>query len=326
MNRSRPQKARTAHRDAGNRVRPTQGRVAGLLALMLWAILALGPGIGSSGPAQAQPRVEHVGTYIWRDSRPGFGGWSGLWMAPDGASLIAVTDQGHIGRAQVRRNAQGQITGISLTAFEPLRNARGERLRGYAADAESVTVAPGGEILVGFEIVDRVVAYDRIGGPGRELPRPPAFRNLIPNEGIEAIAVDTAGTIYAIPEQTIMPGADFRVFRFRDGRWTQPFRIPREGRFLPVGAEFGPDGWLYLLERDFRGALGFRNRVRRFRIEGDSITAQQRIFETRDARHTNLEGLGVWRDSDGWIRLTMIADNNFRRFLPNEVVEYRFRP
>ena len=40
-------------------------------------------------------------------------------------------------------------------------------------------------------------------------------------------------------------------------------------------------------------------------------------------QHDNLEGISVWQDASGAIRLTMIADDNFNFFQKTELVEYR---
>jgi hypothetical protein len=40
-------------------------------------------------------------------------------------------------------------------------------------------------------------------------------------------------------------------------------------------------------------------------------------------RHGNLEGLAVWQDALGTIRLTMLSDDNFNSFQRSEFVEYR---
>ena len=80
-----------------------------------------------------------------------------------------------------------------------------------------------------------------------------------------------------------------------------------------------------LLERDFWGLLGFRMRVRVFDIRGDRISGGEVLVETSAGTHDNLEGLAVWRDRQGTIRLTMISDDNQRFFQRTEFVEYRVR-
>jgi hypothetical protein len=50
-------------------------------------------------------------------------------------------------------------------------------------------------------------------------------------------------------------------------------------------------------------------------------------LETVPRTHDNLEGIAVWRDAEGFIRLTMISDDNGRApFQRTEFVEYRVLP
>ena len=85
-----------------------------------------------------------------------------------------------------------------------------------------------------------------------------------------------------------------------------------------------PDGRLYLLERHFSG-LFFQSRVRVFNLENDRIMHEQTLFETPPGRHDNLEGISVWQDGQGRIRLTMISDDNFNFFQRTEIVDYVLR-
>jgi len=80
----------------------------------------------------------------------------------------------------------------------------------------------------------------------------------------------------------------------------------------------GPDGQLYVLERDFLG-IGFRSRVRRFDLTGGN---EQILLETRLRQHDNLEGISIWQDDQG-VRMTLISDDNYRAFQRTEIVEYR---
>ena len=103
--------------------------------------------------------------------------------------------------------------------------------------------------------------------------------------------------------------------------WSVPFTIPRIGSFLPVGADFGPDGRFYVLERAI-WVFGFRSRVRSWQIEHGRPTRAKTVLLTYSGKHDNLEGLSVWRDDQGDIRLTMISDDNFKFFQRTELVEY----
>jgi hypothetical protein len=92
--------------------------------------------------------------------------------------------------------------------------------------------------------------------------------------------------------------------------------------FLVTGADVGPDGRLYVLERSFSILGGFASRVRRFAIGRDGLTDETLMLETPPGRHDNLEGISVWQDDDG-LRMTLISDDNQRFFQRTELVDYR---
>jgi hypothetical protein len=143
------------------------------------------------------------------------------------------------------------------------------------------------------------------------------------NSSLEALAIDDNGWLYTLPERSGTLDTPFPVYRFQDGTWDQPFSLPRDGLYLAVAADFGPDDRLYLLERQFHGLLGFQSRVRRFVVTGNAIDAGEVVLETTTGQHGNQEGLSVWRDGTGTLRLTMVSDDNFRFFLRTSLVEYR---
>ncbi|MDV7271208.1 esterase-like activity of phytase family protein [Thioclava sp. A2] len=286
----------------------------------VWGLLALCHGFAASAET-----ASFVQSYEWIVStQEGFGGFSALELADDGVRFLAVSDRATVWRGALERDAAGTIAAVSLDS-EPkfLRDKSGNLLSIFEADSEGVALAPDGSIYVSFEGLHRIVHYATDDGPSDPLPRPEAFRDFKRNASLEALALDNTGALYTLPERSGALGRPFRVFRFRDARWEQPFSIPREGNWLPVGADFGPDGRLYLLERDFWGLIGFLSRVRVFAISGDTISGGEVLFETRAGRHDNLEGISVWRDRSGAIRLTMISDDNFRLLQHTEIVEYR---
>ncbi|MFN6980242.1 MAG: esterase-like activity of phytase family protein, partial [Gemmobacter sp.] len=90
--------------------------------------------------------------------------------------------------------------------------------------------------------------------------------------------------------------------------------------FLPVAADFGPDGALWVLERRFLRHGAFGSRLRRARRA--DLASWATILQTPDGVHGNLEGLSLWRDGAGRTRAAMVADDNFRWLQRNEFVEY----
>ena len=87
-----------------------------------------------------------------------------------------------------------------------------------------------------------------------------------------------------------------------------------------VGADFGPDGLFYILERTV-SPLGFRSRVRRFDLNVQGLD-EQVLLSTLPSKHGTFEVISVWRDSAGQTRVTMVSDNNLLSVLRSEIVEY----
>lgn len=293
------------------------------LALTAAALLALALGLAwntwrSDGPAR------FVGSFEWTRADPDFGGWSGLEISSDGTYLTVISDRGHWIAARVERTGDA-ISSLSTEPVRPILDTRAEPVDRPFMDAEGLAIAPDGRSLISFEGFHRVLAYASMGAVATSMPRPEAFKAVQPNSGLEALAIDTRGWLYALPERSGAMTRPFPLYRFRDGAWEVAGHVPRRGQFLPVGADFGPDGLFYLLERDFAG-MGFRSRVRRFDLSQGEPSGEELVLLTPMGRHDNLEGIAVWRDEAGRIRLTMIADNNFVPVQRTEIVEYALDP
>lgn len=295
-----------------------------LFALLLspGAACAADPALIPANPGAA-PRVDYVATYVWRMDDEQFGGFSGIEISADGRRFTALSDRASIRWGSVERDAEGRIRGMETAGRARLHDSAGKPLTpGWQGDSEGLAVAPDGTIWVSFEGLTRVVRYDTPDSPAKPLPRPPEFKSMQRNSSLEALAILPDGTLLTLPERSGQLTRPFPVWRWRNGTWDQPFSIPRSGDWLAVGADIGPDGRFYLLERDFKGLLGFRSRVRRFDLTADGVENEQVLLESRPLQYDNLEGISVWSDGSG-IRLTMISDDNFAWFQRTELVEYR---
>ena len=284
-------------------------------------ILACGLALEGSASTRIGGAAGYVGSFVWRSGDDRMGGMSALEISADGMRFAALSDRGGWTTGHLARDDRGRIMGIDAAPVALLLDGEGQPLRKRRADSEGLAIAPDGTAYVSFEGVARVLRYDQLGGTAQNLPTPQDFRRMPGNAALEALAIGPDGALYTMPED-LRAGGDFPVYRFKGGAWTQPFALPRRGTFLPVAADFGPDGRLYVLERQFRGLMGFAARVRRFDIAGNRITNEATLLETHPGQHDNLEGLAVWQDAEG-IRLTMISDDNFKFFQRTEFVEYR---
>ena len=277
-------------------------------ALLLIALLA------GCGGVTAAP--EPASRFIWNARGAEFGGISAIEVLDGGSRFVAVGDRGMAYEGRIERSG-GAISAMTIDGRHRLLTSRGEAVEGRTADSEGLAIGADGVAYISFEGLARVAAYPDLSGPAVRIPRPEAFGAMQSNSALEALAIGSDGALYTLPERSGRLDRPFPVYRYRGGAWDIPFSLPRRDAFLPVGADIGPDGRFYLLERDFTG-IGFRTRVRRFDLTGGGETT---LLQTGSGVHDNLEGISVWRGTDG-LRMTLVADDNFRFFQQTEVVEY----
>lgn len=271
--------------------------------------------LGLALPAHSE--AVFIGSYEWTLDDPRFGGFSAIEVSDDGTSFVALSDRAVFISGRIMRT-DGQITGITAGPIIPMAGPGGRALTRAESDSEGLAIAPDGTIFVSYEWTHGIRSFSTIEDAASDLITTPAFDGMQTNASLEALAIDSAGALYTIPERSGAATLPFPVYRLQNGDWDQPFAIPRRGAFLVAGADIGPDGRLYVLERDFLG-IGFRSRVRRFDMTGGG---EELVLQTRVRQHDNLEGISIWQDEQG-LRMTLISDDNFRAFQRTEIVEYR---
>lgn len=285
------------------------------------AILAL------DSSAAPLPAINFISTYIWHSDDPVHGGFSGLELSEDGMSFLALSDRAGWTHGQIERNADGRIVALRAVPVKRLLERNGRGMRHPRSDSEGLAVAPDGRVFMSFEGkgIARIMVFPDLAKPGHDIPKAPQFASLRDNAALEAVAVDAKGTLYTVPERP-RGNVPLPIFRYSAGKWDHSLTLPRTKSFDPVGADFGPDGRFYLLERGFHGILGFSSRVRSFAATADAFTDERLELQTAATTHDNLEGISVWRDAKGDIRMTMISDDNFFWAQRTEIVEYLIRP
>ena len=272
--------------------------------------------------------AELQSVFVWERPEDYFGGVSAIEVADDGMHFMAIGDNAQTLTGALRRDPDGRITGVDLDG--PIGGLVGpdgvplwrKKLRQFT-DSEGLARLPDGGYAVSFENDNRVWIYPADGGPPTVTPAHPFFARLGRNTGLEALAVDTTGALWAIPEK-FGRGDTVPVFRYADGAWDVAFDLPLRGRYRATGADFDDEGRLYVLERDFRIPFGFQTRIRRLTLGPDGIAGEETLLETRLGERDNLEGIALWRGGDGALRMTLVSDdNNSRFFQQTELVEYR---
>ena len=125
-------------------------------------------------------------------------------------------------------------------------------------------------------------------------------------------AIDEAGNLFA----AVFGAPGGGIFKLRkDEKWNVS-----DGDFLP-------DGDLLVLERRYEGLFGGLGiRIRRIpgaTIRPGALIDGPIIFEASlEDEIDNMEGLSVWRDADGRIRLTLVSDDNGSFFQRNLLLEF----
>jgi len=287
------------------------------------ALILAATALGLAFAARSEGPAVFTSRLVWNMDGPAFGGWSGLEVSADGSAFTAVADRGWITNGTFGRDASGHLTSVDAVPARRLADTEDGVFDGDRLDAEGLAVAPDGRVFVSFEVIRRVMAYPDAGGTDPTLL--PIYRDFIgmhPNKAQEALALGVDGALYTLPE-AVQGGGSFPVYRFDGAGWQVFERIAdlADG-FVPVGADIGPDGRFYLLERRLVERVGFASRVRRFGLTARGFSDETLVLATRAGTHDNLEGLAVWRDDAGQMRLTMISDDNFGRFQKTEFVEY----
>ncbi len=265
--------------------------------------------------------AEHVSTYTWRLHDGWFGGFSGIELSENGREMVAISDRGMFVTGTLQREG-GAASGVkNVNAFRVLDSRGTFPQKAGLRDSEGLVLQKDGKLVVSFEGKHRLNRFAQPGAKAQGMAWRTEFNQMKLNGGFEALAINNWGKIFAIPEQPLGDDSVAQVFTLKNGQWEKAFTLPRAKQFQPVGADFGPDGRLYVLERGFNG-LGFRVRVRSFAVEGNTVSDEKLLLRKGIGIHDNLEGLAVWRDEAGRIRLTMVSDDNFRLIQRTEIVDY----
>jgi hypothetical protein len=258
-----------------------------------------------------------------------FGGWSGLAFDKDGKTIMAVSDAGSwMSAVPVYENAR--IRGLSKARIGPLKALRNKPLkRRRDRDAEAVVLAGGtlsaGMMLIAFEGNDRIGRFPvkdaALGSPVSYLKMPREARRMRRN-GLEAVTVlrggPRKGSIVAFAE-TRLKGRKLHSGWIWKGNKPRRFDLTGTGGFEVTDVAALADGGLLVLERRFRWSEGVKMRLRRIKAAaikpGGRLKGE--VLITADMNHQidNMEGLAVRESANGDIRITMISDDNFNRFL-----------
>lgn len=237
---------------------------------------------------------------------PRFGGFSGLWLAPDGVSLLAMSDRPSFWGFRLLTDDDGRLAGIGQAQVRVPEDA------GRDWDAEALAPLPSGEIAVAHEGRHRIERRDRarLGLTGSTAL--PAVLDAEDNNGIEALATLPDGTLLALAEGIRGPDGEVRGWILEDGA-AEPLSYVTNGGFVPTGAAVVGNHVL-VLERSFalvQGGFGARvvsipvSEVRPgARLEGAEL------FRLAPNVMDNFEAIAAHPAPDGRLWILLLTDDN----------------
>ncbi len=250
-----------------------------------------------------------------------FGGLSGLLIAEDGNSMVAITDHGDWVDASLSHDAQGRLTGVSNISIHSLIGLEGENidtiLEPNERDAEAVTVMPDGRVMVAFERRHRVWVYDSLSTRDNplELDLPENIVRLPGNGGIETLEFLPDGRLLMIAEEPVGGGTIIDAWILEDDlKWRWIGYLMNDG-FNVVDATALPDGRVMVLERWFAAPASLRIRVRELTPEmldgGGPLDGTPITLLKQNLVIDNFEGIDHRIGPNGEIYLYMVSDDNF---------------
>lgn len=250
-----------------------------------------------------------------------FGGFSGLEVSANGTAMIALSDHPALYFASIDRDVAGNIKKITFQSWDRLTSDVGNYIDMLNGDTEGLAMTAGEGLFVSLERFHTLNYIFPNSHVVNWIDLPPEMMTMPSNRGIEALALDKSGRPLLIREGFDAQGVA-QIYRFEGDSWTIPYQLEHSGTFVPVGADLGPDGRLYILERDFVPLIGFKSQIRSFALGETQLEDEKLLFRSGLRDFDNLEGLSVWQTVGGKIRLTAVSDDNFNRFQTSQIVEF----
>lgn len=259
--------------------------------------------------------LEYVAGFALDSTAPEWGGYSGMVLAADGSSLLAVSDVGHWLRLELKHDDAGVLTGVGAARIEPLLDEAGKPIAGKEwSDAEEIAQVDDGQFLVSFERRHRVWRYESAdgipSGPARPVSAPAEIGSLPDNAGVEGMTTEDDGSLLLVAEGGADPARGSRGWSGRDQAWTA-FAVERADGFEPTSLTHSAEAKILLLERRYTETEGPAARISllvppiRDRVAGVTLGVLRRPLTV-----DNFEAIAVRPAADGRVYVYLLSDDN----------------
>lgn len=298
---------------------------------LVWAIvlglIALGLGRGfvwltasaDHSGLRAPPQV-----FEWQEPSENFGGYSALIVAPDGIGFIAGSDRQHYLSGQFIRDAAGHISGAKDVTHWPVLLGTITTVSRFQGDLEGLTRLSDGRIGMAFENYGRLQIMDAPGDVPKSLHPWDMFEPSFGNEMFEAIATLPGDQLLAIFQHDLRRDDQTPAYLYDGTKVQGPMPFPLTPGFDVSGADLGPDGCLYVLERRYGLVSGFQFQLIRMHPQ-DWAAPRQMLYRSRPMSLGNGEAVSIWKTPTGLVA-TIITDNGFPPMQPTRIIELALAP
>ncbi|MGD8560895.1 MAG: esterase-like activity of phytase family protein [Desulfarculaceae bacterium] len=289
-------------------------------------------------PLNPEDRSERqVGALLYRGGlrlrcgAPGFGGFSGLLISPQGKNLLAVSDRGYWLSARLNHLAGGELAGLSHARLGRLQDPAGRFLSTRnMRDAESLALSPAGDVVVAFEGRHRLWLYPAAVEPLGQRPSPitlPAWLESAPfNQGVEALTYLKDGRLLAMAEDHGNQG--YTQGAVRDQIWRR-LQYKTSHGFKPTAADALPGGGVLVLERRYRfpGQWSARLTVLAQNQVYAGAKMDPQVLATLEPPLTldNFEGLAVCSGPQDRTLIYLISDDNYSGLQDTLLLEFELK-
>ena len=135
-----------------------------------------------------------------------------------------------------------------------------------------------------------------------------------------------AGTLIALSERALDRAGNIKAFLI-GGPTPGEFAVKRSDDFDISDCALLPSGDLLVLERRFTWTSGVAIRLRRIAAAairpGALVDGPELLFADMGYQIDNMEGLGVHRNAEGDVVLTLISDDNFSILQRTLLLQFR---
>jgi hypothetical protein len=266
-----------------------------------------------------------------------FGGFSGLIVADDGTSFLAMSDRGLLWTGDMAVDEPCPLR-ISNNAIKISKAEDKGFLMGLRGDVEALTQDADGNIYISIEHKHRVLMFsvppendftNLFGMKPSLLADMPDADLLPPNGGVEALASLASGKLLLITEDALNGDGTLKAWIFENGVF-EPLSYRPTEPFSPTDATQLPSGDLLVLERFYSPLTGVAIRV--CLVDGalvrpGGLLTCQGIAEFRPPLTIdNMEGLAIRQNDSGETILYMVSDDNFNNFQDTLLLMFRLLP